>query len=68
MARLEDVGKRLKSAFTMGSTYEPHTMAGRAARIRAEEATADLGALVGELDEGVAPVVAAAAERLRRRG
>jgi hypothetical protein len=41
-------------------------MAGRAARRGAEEATTALGELVAESADLVAPVVAAAAARLRR--
>jgi hypothetical protein len=54
-----------KKALDLGTHYAPDTIAGRAARIKAERATAALGAFVAE-SELMVPAVAATAERLRR--
>jgi hypothetical protein len=67
LARLEQIGRDYRQALDMGTRYEPDTLAGRAARIRAEGATEALGGLVSETAELVAPAVAAAAQQLRRR-
>ena len=65
-ARLEQIGRQYRRALELGTKYEPDTMAGRAARREAEEATLALGELVADSAMLIAPAVAAAAHRLRR--
>jgi hypothetical protein len=63
--RLRQIGVLYREAMEMGARYAADTMAGRAARGKAERATAALGEFVAE-SELMAPAVAATAERLRR--
>lgn len=63
--QVTQIGLLYKDALALGTRYEPDTIAGRAARIKAERATAALGAFVAE-SELMAPAVAATAERLKR--
>jgi hypothetical protein len=63
--RLHQIGLLYREAMDLGTRYAPDTIAGRAARIKAERATAALGEFVAE-SELMAPAVAASAERLRR--
>jgi hypothetical protein len=63
--RLRQIGELYREAMDMGTRYGANTMAGRAARIKAERATTVLGEFVAE-SELMAPAVAASAERLRR--
>lgn len=63
--RLRQIGELYREALDMGTRYASDTMAGRAARVKAERATTVLGEFVAE-SELMAPAVAAAAERLLR--
>jgi hypothetical protein len=62
--RLRQIGLLYRAAMDLGTRYEPDTIAGRAARTKAERATAVLGEFVAG-SELMAPAVAATAERLR---
>jgi hypothetical protein len=63
---LVQIGKQLRQAMDLARRTDPDTNGHRAAWTRAEDACKRLGALV-TLQESAAPVVAAAASRLRGR-
>jgi hypothetical protein len=65
--RLRQIGLLFREALDMGIKYEPDTIGGRAAMVKAERATEQLGAFVAD-SELMAPAVAATGERLRQRG
>lgn len=65
LERLRQIGLLYREALDLGTRYAPDTMAGRAARTKAERATLALGEFVAE-SALMAPAVAATAERLRR--
>ena len=65
--QLRQIGELYRLALEMGTKYEPDTMAGRAAIVKAERATVLLGEFVGSSDELTVLAVAATAERMRRR-
>lgn len=64
--QLRQMGELYRLALEMGTKYEPDTMAGRAAVVKAERATTLLGEFVASSDELVVLAVAATAERMRR--
>lgn len=64
LARIQEIGHMLRQALELSRT-EPDTMGHRAAWGWAEKGTAALGELVASTDARLAPVVSAAAERLR---
>lgn len=64
--RLLQIGQLYRTALEMAK-YAPDTIGGRAARAKAERATAALGEYVAD-SELMAPAVAATAAGLRRRG
>jgi hypothetical protein len=62
--QLTQIGLLYKEALNLGTRYAPDTIAGRAARIKADRATVALGAFVAE--SAHTPAVAATAQRFRR--
>lgn len=67
LQQLADIGSTLKLALELAGKCGPGTLGRRAAWDHAENATASLGAFVGD-EMPVAPAVRAAAARLRRGG
>jgi hypothetical protein len=67
LAKLADIGKRLKLALDIGRKTEPDTVGHRAAWTHAEEATSALVAMIS-VSTPAAPIVEAAAFRVRRFG